>query len=259
MHPESGRSRTGLKPGMLFGAAVRHSDGTKQKPIQTTQNKKGLLSVKSMKLSTRILARTAVVALVAASAAFFAGCGKKEDDAAKKEEAAKKEAAARKEEAAKELKAAKDAIKEKKFEDAAKSLQSASDKDDSEATLMLAFLYGAGKGVEKDEDKATALLKKSADAGNVKAKFLSAMKEIEDSGKEPDEAARKQLGDIGAELKPLAEAGDGDAQALYALSLLSQLDPSKPEELKKIVEEVQMWSEKAQENGSFFANLKEEN
>ena len=198
-----------------------------------------------MKLSTRILARTAVVALVAVSAAFFAGCKDKE--------------AVKKEEAAKELQAAKDAIKEKKFDDAAKNLQSASDKDDSEATLMLAFLYGAGKGVEKDEDKATALLKKAADAGNVKAKFLSVMKEIDDSGKDPDEEAKKQLSDLNAELKKLAEAGDADGMALYALSLVTTLGPSStPEEIGKTLEEVKTWSDKAQESGSFFANLKEE-
>ena len=104
----------------------------------------------------RILVRTAVVALVAVSTAFFASCSKKDEGAAKKEEAAK------------ELKAAKDAIKDKKFDDAAKSLQSASDKDDSEATLLLAFCYGEGKGVEKDEKKADELLKKAADAGNVR-------------------------------------------------------------------------------------------
>ena len=199
-----------------------------------------------MNLATRILARTAAIALVAVSAAFFAGC--KDKEAAKKEEAA-----AKKEEAAKDLKAAKDAIKEKKFEDAAKSLQSASDKDDSEATLMLAFLYGAGKGVEKDEEKATALLKKSADVGNVKAKFLSTMKEINDSGEEPDEAAKKQLKDMNAELKKLAEAGDADAMALYALSLVTTLD--SVEDLGKVMEEAQKWTDKAKENGSFFASI----
>ena len=192
-----------------------------------------------MNLATRIFARTAVVALVAVSAAFFAGCKDKE--------------AVKKEEAAKELKAAKDALKEKKFEDAVKSLQSASDKDESEATLLLAFCYGEGKGVEKDEDKAKDLVKKAADAGNVKAKFLSLMEELDHSEKEPDEAAKKQLKDLNAELKKLAEAGDADAMALYALSLGATLDSL--EDLAKVMEEAQKWADKAKENGSFFVSI----
>ena len=293
--------------------------------------------MKTRTLAANLLARTAIVALVAITAAFFAGCGEKaadddddddrktekkiddeddddEDDgidAGEESESGGRTATSRKKlsigkknpdltkdeaersvpsgkkskkdlslgkgskqsgksdekpagnktsskelKAAKELQAARVAIKEKKFGDAAKNLQSASNKGDSEATLILAFLYGAGKGVEKDEDRATTLLEKAADSGNVKAKFLSVMKEIDDSGEDPDEDAKKQLKNLSADLKKLAEAGDADGMALYALSLVTTLDPSSTsEELGEVIKEVQKWSDKARENGSFFTAL----
>ena len=196
--------------------------------------------------ATRILSRITIIALVAVSAAFFAGCGKKaEGDKGETKAADKGE---------KELKAAQDAIKAQKFEDAAKSFQAAADKGNSDAMFQLSLLYWKGKGVNESDEKAEAFMQKSADAGNVKAKALLAFKQIDDE-KISKEDAMKQIKALEPELLKLAKADDGDAQALCALFCIAKIeDVESAEEMSEIMKEAQGWIEKARKNGSVLAD-----
>jgi len=290
--------------------------------------------MKTRTLAANLLARTAIIALVAVTAAFFAGCGEKEveddDDDEKKTEkksasrddddefddedeydskakdaktqkklsTGKKKKTEVTEDEAKALTATvkKDkkslsglkgtkktdmpaegkesagkktadkgdrdyqqgaaAIKAGNPEDAVKSFQAAANKGNSDAMLLLAFCYGEGKGVKKNEDKADRLLEDAADAGNIKAKFLLLFKDIEESEKEPDDRTLKKIDDMGAELRKLAEAGDAEAQALYALSFVTKLSSAtSQDDLMEIIEEAKVWSEKAEKNGSIIVRL----
>lgn len=53
-----------------------------------------------------------------------------------------------------------------KYEDALKHLEPAAEKGDPEALYYLGRMYGAGQGVPRDQNKATAFFKKAAEGGS---------------------------------------------------------------------------------------------
>ena len=197
-----------------------------------------------MNLATRIFARTAVVALLAVSAAFFAGCGKKDEggNSADKKEAAEK--------GKEDLQKGLESLKAGKAEDAVKSFEKAANDGNSTAMVYLSLCYDTGKGVEENEEESKKLVKKSADAGNVMGKFAAVMNEVQDQKIKPDEAFKK-LKELDADLLKLAEANDPLAQSLYLIlsSMKSQMEET-PEAKLKAAEDVKKWSEKIKESGA---------
>ena len=194
--------------------------------------------------ATRILARTAVVALLAVSAAFFAGCGKKDEggDSADKKEAVEKG----KEDFQKGL----EACKEKKFDDAVNSFEKAVKAGNTDAMILLGNCYYTEKGVEEDKVKAKELIKKAADAGNVKAKFFVLLLDAEDGKIEIGEAFEK-MKKLDAELLKLAEANDPLAQVTYISFCQLRVDmEGSPEAKAKASEDLDKWYEKAKETGA---------
>ena len=123
---------------------------------------------------TRFFARTAVVALVAVSAAFFAGCGKENGDA-----------------------------------------------DDSD-----------GKKSEKKESG-------KADSASVKEDFKAITAEGKEGKISGDEASMRLRSLDAEKMLKLAEDGDAEAQAMYAVICIENGK----------MDEAQTWMDKAKENG----------
>lgn len=124
------------------------------------------------------------------------------------------------------------------YESAVAEFQDAADKGHPEAMFKLALCYNDGNGVGKDKDKALDYLRKSADAGNVKARFMVISKDADDN-KISREDVLKQFREMDAEMLKLAEANDPDAQNIYAMLCLLQ---GKRAEAKS-------WKEKSEANG----------
>ena len=199
--------------------------------------------MKKMNLATRIFARTAVVALLAVSAAFFAGCGKKDEggDSADKKEAVEKG----KEDFQKGL----EALKAEKFDEAFKHFEKSANDGNTNAMVCLAICYDGGKGVEEDKEKSKELTKKAADAGNVMAKYAIIVDEVDHEKIEEDEFFKK-LKDLDAKILKLAEANDPLAQFCYAMlcDMKAQMEKT-PEAKAKAVEDAEKWMRKVEGSG----------
>lgn len=168
----------------------------------------------------RLLVRAAVVALLAVSAAFLAGCGGKSGKGEN------------------DFRAGMEAYGADRYEEAVRCFEKAAAAGHAEAMFKLALCYGKGNGVEKDEEKAFRYLDRSAEAGNAKAKFLTVTKDADDNLISRDEAL-KRFNELDAGLLKLAEADDPEAQTLYALLCLLQ---GKSDEARD-------WAKKAEANG----------
>ena len=200
-----------------------------------------------MNLAARIFARTAVVALVAISAAFFAGCGKMNDAGDKREAGDKKEAADNGKE---DLRKGLEAVKEKKLDEAFKYFEKAANNGNTDAMICLAFCDYEGKSVA-DKAKAKELIKKAADAGNVKAKFYVLYFDANVDRKMKKEEAFEEMKKLDAELLKLAEANDPLAQVTYIefCKLRVEMEES-PEAKAKATEDLEKWMRKAEETGA---------
>lgn len=144
-----------------------------------------------------------------------------------------------------------DAYKEKNYDDAVKSFKKAADAGDTDAKLLLAGCYGNGNGIEKDEEKALALIREAAaDDGNIKAKFMVVALDIAQGDIDEEEAFGKLL-KMDTGLRKLAEADDPIAIFLYVqLCSLKAMTAESSDERKEANEDLRKWTKKLEESGA---------
>ena len=166
--------------------------------------------------ATRLIARAAVLAAVAFSAALLVGCGNSPE---------------------KDFQKGKDAQEKGRYDEAVKYYEKAADKDHDEAMFQLGMLYYGGKGVEEDQELGTIYLEGAAEAGNAKAQFFVLTLDPAFQFMS-DEQAKIKMKPIEEGLLKLAEAGDTEAMALYGSICLTYGDLAEAQKWAKKVEEL---------------------
>lgn len=208
--------------------------------------------MKTRTFASRVSSRAAVIALLAASAAFLAGCGKIKDKVVDGGNAVGKAIEKVKidddPDGEKEYRKGEAYLEDRDFMNAAICFANAGEKNHGEALFKLALCYINGKGVPEDEAKGFELYRKSGEAGNVKGKFAIVADDLQ-KHRISNETALRRLLVLEDEMRVLAESGDHEAEGMYGILIYLKITEADSfEEMMMLSAESERWIEKAQKS-----------